>query len=52
MNNLVILERSRRLTAFKESPAALPEALYDALRRVDDQLDDLIHQAVPFNKAA
>jgi hypothetical protein len=32
------------LTAFNQSPAAL--------KRVDDQLDDLIHQAVPFNKAA
>jgi hypothetical protein len=40
------------LTAFNQSPAALPDGFSAALKRVDDQLDDLIGQAVPFKKAA
>ena len=40
------------LTAFNQSLAALPDDFCAALKRVDDQLDDLIHQAVPGKKAA
>jgi hypothetical protein len=40
------------LTAFKQSPAALPEGLCAALKRVDAQLDRLINQAVLVKKAA
>lgn len=40
------------VTAFSRSTAALPPGLCAALKRVDDQLDDLIGQAVPVKKAA
>jgi len=40
------------LAAFDEHPAALPPKLLAALKRVDTQLDALIHDAVPLRKAA
>ena len=40
------------LAAFDEHPAALPARLSAALKRVDTQLDALIHHAVPRKKAA
>jgi hypothetical protein len=40
------------MTAFTEDPAALPPGLRTALRRVDQQLDDLINQAALVKKAA
>ena len=40
------------LAAFQEHPAALPPALSVALKRVDLQLDELIHDAVPLGKAS
>jgi len=40
------------LAAFDEHPAALPARLSAALKRVDTQLDALIHDAVPRKKAA
>lgn len=40
------------LTAFSKTPASLPAGLCEALNKVDHQLDDLIHLAVPVRKAA
>jgi len=40
------------IAAFTESTAALPPELRTALKRVDEQLDDLILRAVPVKKAA
>jgi hypothetical protein len=40
------------MTAFTDASAALPTALYAALKKVDLQLDNLINQAVPFKDAA
>jgi hypothetical protein len=40
------------ITAFTESTAALPPGLCDALQRVDEQLDNLINQAITRTKAA
>ncbi|MCA1961888.1 MAG: transposase [Desulfomonile sp.] len=40
------------LTAFSESPGALPPGLREALKKVDAQFDDLISQALPGKKAA
>jgi hypothetical protein len=40
------------MAAFNESKAALPPTLCAALRRVDEQIDDLIYRAVPPRKAA
>ena len=40
------------LTAFNQSPAALTDGFCAALKRVDDQLDHLIEQAVHLKKAA
>lgn len=40
------------LTAFSESPAALPPGLREALKKVDAQFDHLISQALPGKKAA
>ena len=39
------------LAAFEEHPAALPPKLSEALKRVDTELDALIHDAVPLRKA-
>jgi hypothetical protein len=39
------------LAAFEEHPAPLPPKLLLALKRVDTQLDALIHDAVPLRKA-
>ena len=40
------------LAAFDEHPAALPPKLSAALKRVDTELDALIHDAVPLKKAS
>jgi hypothetical protein len=40
------------LAAFEDHPAALPPQLSLALKRVDAQLDALIHDAVPWPKAS
>ncbi len=40
------------ITAFTETPAALPLGLCAARKKVDAQLDDLINQAVIVKKAA